>query len=60
MDKVNEIANKLKKLKTSTLQSKLRKVNKDIEKVHETGHYNKLDDLNLLQNIIEVELESRD
>lgn len=59
MDKVSEIANKLKKLKTSTLQSKLRKTKKDIERVHETGYYYKLDDLNLLQNIIEVELECR-
>lgn len=59
MNKTVETSMKLKKLKTSTLQNKLKKVNKDIEKAHVTGHYHKLDDLNLLKNQIEVKLESR-
>lgn len=50
---------KLNELKTSTLQNKLKKVKKDIEKAHENARYEKLDDLNLLQNQIEVELETR-
>lgn len=59
MNTILETSIKLKKLKTSTLQNKLKKVNKDIEKAHSTGKYDKLDDLNLLKNQIEVELESR-
>lgn len=49
----------MKKLKTSTLQNKLKKVEKDINKAHEKGSYDKLDELNLLQNQLEVELEVR-
>lgn len=59
MNNIIETSIKLKKLKTNTLQNKLKKVNKDIEKAHIIGHYDKLDDLNLLKNQIEIELESR-
>ncbi|WP_323705899.1 hypothetical protein P3U41_05715 [Mammaliicoccus sciuri] len=59
MNETVETSMKLNKLKTSTLQNKLKKVNKDIEKAHVTGNYDKLDDLNLLKNQIEVELETR-
>lgn len=50
---------KLNELKTSTLQNKLKKVKKDINKAHENANYDKLDDLNLLKNQLEVEIEAR-
>lgn len=46
-------------MKTSTLQNKLKKVEKDINKAHENANYDKLDELNLLKNQLEVELEVR-
>lgn len=49
----------LNELKTSTLQNKLKKVERDISKAHENANYDKLDDLNLLKNQLEVELEAR-
>ncbi|XWX34228.1 hypothetical protein LMHOCYYV_CDS0004 [Staphylococcus phage PG-2021_4] len=59
MDNIIKKSLELKKLKTITLQNKLKRVSKEIEKVHMVGNYDKLDDLNLLKNQIEVELESR-
>lgn len=50
---------KLSELKTSTLQNKLKKVEKEIDKAHENASYHKLDNLNLLKNQLEVELEVR-
>ncbi|MGO2107895.1 MAG: hypothetical protein ACTH27_02815 [Staphylococcus equorum] len=50
---------KLSELKTSTLQSKLKNVEKLIDKALENARYDKLDELTLLKNQLEVELEVR-
>ncbi|MEY8601914.1 hypothetical protein [Staphylococcus shinii] len=49
----------IREMKTSTLQNKVKKVNKDIDKAHINANYEKLDDLLLLKNQLEVELEVR-
>ena len=50
----------LSELKVSTLKRKHKEVIKQIDKAHENGHYDKLDNLTLQRNKIEVILESRD
>ncbi|WP_176721741.1 hypothetical protein [Staphylococcus equorum] len=50
---------KLGELKTSTLERKHKTVIKKIEQAHENANYDKLDELNLLRNKIEVTLEGR-
>ncbi|WFG33916.1 hypothetical protein YN120080_199 [Staphylococcus phage vB_SauM_JDYN] len=50
---------RLQELKTGTIQNKLKKANKDIERFHTSGHYDKLDNVLLLKNQLEVELEAR-
>jgi len=49
----------LNELKTSTLERKHKDITKRIDKSHENGDYNKLDELNLEKNRIEVPLESK-
>lgn len=50
----------LNELKVSTLKRKRKEVIKQIEKAHENGNYDKLDELTLQRNKIEVALESKD
>ena len=49
----------LDELKTSTLERKQKDIVKKIEKAHENGNYEKLDELNIQRNKIEVALESK-
>lgn len=49
----------LNELKVSTLKRKHKEVIKQIEKASENGHYDKLDELILQRNKIEVAIESK-
>ena len=49
----------LNELKVGTLRRKHKETMKKIEKVLENGNYNKLDELMLQRNKIEVALESK-
>lgn len=49
----------LKDLKLSTLKRKHKEIQRKIEKAHENVDYDKIDELSLQRNKIEVELEAR-